>query len=139
MEELKTKAWCHNMNTHFGCVFCGEVDEHFMAAVSLVAHEDWKAPYQISSPVIRKEMSDAMLGVVCRDCIKAGPQGAAKKMLDYVEYLREEALKLENLVGRVARITEWASIEDLKKAERHVEEDMRGGPVTEQPDRGMPF
>jgi len=54
-----------------------------------------------------------MLGDVCRDCIKAGPQGAAERALDYAKYFRERALEMEDLAGRVAKITEWASLEDL--------------------------
>ena len=116
MKELKTKAWSHNLGSHFRCVLCGERNDQCYAVVSLVAHEDWKAPNQISDPVLHKEMVDAVLGDVCRECIEAGPQGAVKKMLDYVEYLRQEALKLENLAGRVARITEWATVENLREA-----------------------
>ncbi len=139
MEELKTKAWSHNVGSHFSCMLCGGDHRQNMAAVSLVMHRDWKPPNEISDSILFKEMSDAMLGDVCRDCIEAGPQGAAERMLDYVEYLRQGALKLETLAGRVARITEWASVEDLREAERRVGEDRRGGPANEELDGGMPF
>ena len=139
MEELKTKAWSHNTGSHFGCVLCGRDHKQYYAAVSLVMHGDWKPPYEISDPVLKEEMSAAMLGDVCQDCIEAGPQGAAERLLDHVQYLRERALRLETLAGRVARITEWASVEDLIEAERHVGEDRRGGPANEELDGGMPF
>ena len=129
MKELKTKAWSHNLGSHFRCVLCGERNDQCYAVVSLVAHEDWKAPNQISDPVLRKEMSDAMYGDVCRDCIKAGPQEAAKRTLDYAKYFRERALELENLAGRVARITEWASLEDLSDAESRVGEAQLDGEI----------
>jgi len=129
VEELKTKAWSHNVGSHFSCMLCGGDHRQNMAAVSLVMHGDWKPPNEIMDPVLQKEMSAAMLGDVCRDCIKAGPQEAAKRTLDYAKFLRERALELENLAGRVARITEWASLEDLSDAESRVGEAMRGGPA----------
>ena len=129
VEELKTKAWHHNLGSHFGCVLCGKRDDQCYAVVSLVTRENWRSPCEISDSLLRKEMVEAMLGDVCRDCIKAGPQEAAKRTLDYAKFLRERALELENLAGRVARITKWASLEDLSDAESRVGEAMRGGPV----------
>lgn len=57
-------------------------------------------------------------GFVCPDCVKAGPKGASKKMLDQAEQLESpsEAHRLRCNANLIRDIDEWATTEELNAA-----------------------
>jgi len=106
MAKLKTTVWLHNAHSRFPCDLCGNWHEQPGAAVIL-------SEVSSSNPEDR-------LGEVCPECVRAGPEGAAKRIESQAQALRQEADRLEALAPRVASIEDWTSWEEFcaRTAER---------------------
>jgi len=94
-----TQAVCHNMSSHFSCVLCGREIEEANAAIVLFS--DGK-----------------MIGDVCDGCAAAGPRGAADRMREWVKRWRRDADQHEKDAAEVETAGRWATVEDLREAER---------------------
>jgi hypothetical protein len=103
MSEMKTEAYAHDLSSHSPCVLCGEYYQQKGGAVMLYTLHDGEW-----FPV----------GDVCPVCVAADPEGAAIRMREYAELLRTRAGELVATAHRVDGITEWATIDDLRRAKR---------------------
>jgi hypothetical protein len=89
----------------FPCVLCGAA--HDQAGVAIWLYE-----------------GDAQLGDVCPSCAEAGPTGAANRARAYAAALREHADQIDHIAGRLAAVTQWATVEDLRATERLLEQQL---------------
>ena len=103
---MYTKARTHNVYSEFRCVLCGE--SHAQAAAAIYLYDE----------------AHLHLGDVCPECAESREQ-AAKRMLAHVQYLRERAEDLEALARKLPEVDPWATVEDLRAAEREANEEAR--------------
>ena len=112
-----TQAVGHNMASGYGCVLCGqEVEEEYAA---IVLFSDGK-----------------MVGDVCPTCAAAGPHGAAIRMREWVKKWNRQIYAQIELAGEVEQVQRWATVEELREAERAAREAM-GDSKPEAPDAGI--
>jgi hypothetical protein len=70
---------------------------------------------------------------VCPDCVAAGPAGAAVRARAHAERKRRRAEQIEAMADDLPSTRIWASLEDLKAAERRAEEAMVEEDVVPEP------
>ncbi len=115
---LTTRPYSHNTCASFDCVICGGYFRQNNAAVAL-------------------DQDGEELGDICPDCLQAGAQGALTAAHKHAARLRKLADRLDDLAGRLPDVAHWATLNELRAAEREARASV-AEPVRELPTPATP-
>ncbi len=122
---LHTEVFKHNWGGELGCFLCGK--EFSQDTVNIVIIDD-DVPGEIKYGR-RVDGED-----ICPECVSAGPEAGAKKLLERVVEEREHAETcraeliakaegLERTAERLRFASPWATREDLERGESEIHEE----------------
>jgi hypothetical protein len=102
---VKTKAEYRNKMAGLACVLCGEYMGKRYGQSVLYDHNGEE------------------VGLLCIECIDAGPEGAAERAHRRAVELRERAHKVDYLAQEITKCTEWVALAEVEAIDADIEEE----------------